>query len=849
LSKELEILNRKLERALLARKEAEKLLEKKSLELYASNEELKNLNIKLETLVEERTEELKSNERYLKTLNEFATSVLKHNTIDEIVWEVIHIVIKDLGFEDCVIYLFDEDKKNLVQRAAFGAKQLDKETVKNPIIIPLGNGIVGAVAKTGIPELIYDTSHDPRYILDDQIRYSELAVPIVANGEVIGVIDTEHTEKNYFNREHLEKLKTISGLVSSRMKNAISQEKLLTAQVNLKKLSTAVEQSPLSIFITDVDGIIEFVNPAYIEISGYSAEESIGKKSSILNSGKQNQKFYTNLWKTIKTGKKWVGEMVNKRKNGELIWVINSISPIKDSQGQITNFLAIQAEISKQKKLEEELINAKENAEKANKAKSEFLANMSHEIRTPMNAIIGFSEALYHKLDSSHHKKLIRSVLNGGNLLMSLLNDILDLSKIEAGMLDITVQPTNLKSIIEEIKLLYDYQAKNNEIEINIFTSHDFPSFLVLDEMRIKQIIFNLVGNAIKFTHKGFVNIHLQYTSCDENKGVLIIKVEDSGIGIPESQKNLIFEVFKQSELSIRNYGGAGLGLSISQRLVEKMNGKISVISQEGKGSVFSVELHDVAVSSSSIEQTDNSIELKNVVFEKADILVVDDINSNIEAIENLLAPLGLNIISANSGESALEILTHAKPELALLDIRMPGISGIELARKTKSNPKLRHIPLIAYSASIAAWDSLKSNPDFVDFLLKPVKRDRLISVLAQFLEYKTLEQKKLSSQNWSIDTYDLPKNILNDLPVIIKQLDEEITPEWEEVKDQFVLYKIEQFTNKIKNFGKLYQLKIFITYADTLITELESVDLDEIHLALKAYPGIVKQFKSFSQK
>jgi len=793
---------------------------------------------------------LKSNEKYLKTINQFASSVLKHNTIDEIVWEVINLVIKDLELDDCVIYLVDEGKEKLIQRAAFGSKQSDEKTVKDPIVIPLGKGIVGTVAKTGIPEIIHDTTKDPRYILDDQMRYSELAVPIMADGEVVGVIDTEHTEKNFYNQEHLDRLQTISGLVSSRMKNAISQEKLLSAQVSLKKLSTAVEQSPLSIFITDVEGIIEFVNPAFIETTGYTADESIGKNANILKSGKQTQKFYAELWNTIKEGKKWGGEIVNKKKNGELIWVINSISPIRDNDGKIINFVAIQADISAQKKLEQELIKSKDYAEKASKAKSEFLANMSHEIRTPMNAILGFSEVLYHKLDSPQHQKLLTSILSSGNLLLSLLNDILDLSKIEAGKMEIVSQPVDLSNILQEIRLIFEGKSNDKGIQITSQLSENFPQVLNLDEIRIKQVIFNLVGNAVKFTEKGYVNIRSEYIDRSENTGDLIIEVEDTGIGIPKAQQELIFKEFtQQSGQSNRKYGGAGLGLSISKRLIEKMNGEISIISKKGKGSVFRVFIPEVEKIIVTMLNSDKGEEYSNIVFENAKILVVDDVSDNIETIDNLLFPTNITVIRAENGEDALEILKHIAPDLILLDIRMPGIDGYEVAHQVKSNPKLAHIPIIAYTASVFSSEKIDNSTDFDGLLFKPVNLNKLISQLANFLTHTRQTANLNEKVVQVIEPIRLPERLVPELPVITKVLTDEFLPRWKRIENQLVLFKIEKFASDLLKFANEYEFQYLIDYANKLIDDLEIVDLQAIQSSLRSFPLILQELYSFTEK
>lgn len=797
----------------------------------------------------ESEKRLESNEKYLKTINQFATSVLKHNTINDIVWEVVHLTIKELGFVDCIIYLFDDDKKYLIQRSAYGSKQSKSDTINNPIEIPFGEGIVGSVAKTGIPELIPDTSKDPRYIVDDQYRYSELAVPIIADGEVIGVIDTEHPEKDFYTKDHLDKLQTISGLVSSRIKNAINQEKLALAQVSLSKLSTAIEQSPLSVMITDLNGFIEFVNPAFIETTGYSMEDSIGKKTSILNSGDHPQSLYAEMWKTINEGKKWIGELINKRKNGEKFWVLNSISPIRNNEGVITNFVAMHADISAHKKLERDLIIAKENAEEANKAKSEFLANMSHEIRTPMNAILGFSEALYHKLDSSQHQKMIKSVLSSGNLLLSLLNDILDLSKIEAGKLEISTQPVDLKNIIQDIKLLFTDKAHKKGLEINSHVVNDFPDVIELDEIRIKQVIFNLVGNAIKFTHKGYVNIKVDFINRKSNKGDLIIEVKDTGIGIPKSQQEIIFEVFRQqSGQSNRKYGGAGLGLAISKRLVEKMNGNIEVSSEINKGSNFKIRIPKIEVSISKIRKKNYSKGIENIIFEEATILVIDDVSSNIETVENFISPVGLSILSAENGEIALEMLSHTIPELIMLDIKMPGIDGYEVARSIKSNPKLSHIPVIAFTASVFSSDKIENTGNFNDSLFKPINRTELLQMLAKFLKHSVTRTNKQKTEK-AIRLDNISKDLKNKLPEILKELKNNLLPKWKALQNQFVLFKIEEFAIELKKLAQKFNFEFLIQYADNIIDDLDIIDLESLNETLSKYPRIINKVEFLIKK
>ncbi len=653
------------------------------------------------TRQKENEEKLRDNEKYLKTINQFATSVLRQHSIDEIIWELINLVIKDLGLEDCVIYLLDEDKKNLIQRAAYGPKQSKENKVKDPIIIPYGKGIVGTVAKTGIPEVISDVSKDPRYIVDDRYRYSELTVPIITDGEVIGIIDTEHHEKNFFNHEHLERLETISGLVSSRMKNAINQEKLLSAQVSLKKLSTAVEQSPLSIVITDVDGIIEFVNPTFTEISGYSATESIGTKTEIFKPGTYPKSIYVEMWETINKGEKWVGELINKKKNGESLWVLTSISPIKDSQDQITNFVAIQADITVNKKLENDLIKAKEYAEEANKAKSEFLANMSHEIRTPMNAVYGLIRLMEDTHLTGDQENMINKIRLSSDNLLNIINDILDFSKIESGQVKLDKSVFNIEEVIRRILDSMEYQASGKNLSLEYQFDDNIDRMLYGDSVRLHQIMLNLINNAIKFTEQGKVIVSCKLIKKTDNLNKIKFEVKDTGIGIKKENINKIFKIFEQEdESTTRRYGGTGLGLAISNELVELMGGKINIVSEKNKGSRFYFNL-DMEVSEDEITTSKPNIpQINHSALKDKTILVVEDNKYNQYIAETILRKWSADVVCANHGKQALEIIDEQSFDLILMDKQMPVLDGIETTKQIRNNLIL-DVPIIALTANV----------------------------------------------------------------------------------------------------------------------------------------------------
>ncbi len=522
----------------------------------------------------------------------------------------------------------------------------------------------------------------------------------------------------------------------------------------------------------------------------------------------------------------------------------------RDKNNRPLRMLGTNWDITDQKRTEKALLNAKLEADSANRAKSEFLANMSHEIRTPMNAILGFSEALYHKLDSEQHRKMIKSVLNSGNLLMSLLNDILDLSKIEAGKLEITPRPVNLNQLIQEIILLFKEKASAKDLELNSSIAMNFPQTVMIDEIRIKQVLFNLIGNAIKFTHHGFIGISVDFIFNNNASGLLTIEVEDSGIGIHESQQEVIFEAFRQQYgQSNREYGGTGLGLAISRRLVEKMKGTISLKSTVNKGSVFKLQFPDIEFGSGDTFKGDQPEEKLNIKFEPALILVVDDVKSNIDAVEGLLFESGLEILRADNGEFALELLKHTLPALILLDIRMPGIDGMEVAKRIKTNDQLKHIPILAYTASVFKAERIDNSNFFNGQIFKPVGKRELFNKLSQFLKYyevMELEQKQEVLFDDMEELNDVNPELLNEVIDILKS---KYIPEWDVIKNSFVLFKIEEFAENLVDLGDRYCINLIRNYARKIFEDLEFINLDSIHQTLMAFPDLIKRLEQLVNK
>jgi hypothetical protein len=353
----------------------------------------------------------------------------------------------------------------------------------------------------------------------------------------------------------------------------------------LVKLSSAVEQTVDSIVITDRNGIIEYVNHSFEVLTGFTAEESIGKTARIIKSGIYDQEYYENLWKTILSGKVFREEVVNKKKNGDFFEEEKTISPIFGKNKTITHFVGTGVDITKRKRAEKELIEAKEHAEESDRLKSAFLANMSHEVRTPLNSIIGFSELLADPyFEEGLKSEFIQSIITSGNNLLTIISDIMDISKMESGKITIRKSQINVQKFLLGIKDYFSIQAEAKKLELEIIQpTVDDESVIMADPDRLGQVFNNLMSNAIKFTANGRIEIGYQI-----NGKMVEFFIRDTGIGIPPMYHKIIFDRFRQVEAEkTRKYGGNGLGLSISKNLVELMGGNIWLVSEPGKGTVF----------------------------------------------------------------------------------------------------------------------------------------------------------------------------------------------------------------------------------------------------------------------
>jgi PAS domain S-box-containing protein len=493
-------------------------------------------------------------------------------------------------------------------------------------------------------------------------------------------------------------------------------------QDKIKQLSQAVEQSPVAIVITNTLGIIEYVNPKFIETTGYSYEELIGKNPRILKSGHTSQEEYKHLWNTLSSGNEWFGEFHNMKKDGTLYWESASISPILNSQGITTHYIAIKEDITDRKLIEQQLIKAKEKAEESDRLKLAFLANMSHEIRTPMNGILGFTELLKDKsLTADIQQDYIKIIEKSGKRMLNIINDIINISKVESGQIEVTTSETNVNEQIEYLHTFFKPEASHKNIDLRLTKELDsIHNFIRTDREKLYAILTNLIKNALKFTNEGYIEF-----GCEKRGDYLEFFVKDSGLGISDSQKKIIFERFRQANDVIgRTHEGSGLGLAISKAYVEMLGGKIWVESQEGIGSTFYFTLpyqSDYIPEEKNIVKNTISIENEENKINDLKVLIVED-----DAISKLLItiavkPFSNEILKVSTGYEAVEACRNNPDiDLVMMDINMPEMGGYEATKHIRKFNK--DLVIIAQTAN-----GMQSDHDeaiaagCTDYISKPI--------------------------------------------------------------------------------------------------------------------------------
>lgn len=491
-----------------------------------------------------------------------------------------------------------------------------------------------------------------------------------------------------------------------------------------------------SILILDGERNVIDVNPVSSSLFGFSAEELIGEKFCILFHP-DSQDICEKHMRTVEMELKNRFEFHGVRKGGRDLFVDCSMVFLRGDSKDSSAFFITCSDITERKETEVKLKNAKEEAEEANKSKSEFLANMSHEIRTPMTAIMGFSELLESTELKGKQNEYIEIIKNSGESLLYLIDEILDFSKIEAGKVIIERKNFDLFKLLDEIKKTTNIWIKGKSVLLIIDTGKDIPEYLCGDPERLRQILRNLLNNAVKFTEEGEIRLFIELRKKIDPWVSLSFTVSDTGIGISEDDTDKLFKSFSQIDSALsRKYEGTGLGLAITSKLVEMMGGTLEVSSELEKGTAFSFTVNfGRAESADDDENTlDKSSEEAAGNLSEYSILVVEDNSVNRMLLDYTLKREGFSVSSVINGEDALAILKIKKFDLILMDIQMPGMDGVEVTREIRKTSN-KNIPVIALTANAMKGDRekyIKLGLD--DYLSKPIKKRVLINTVIKWI-------------------------------------------------------------------------------------------------------------------
>ena len=826
------------------------------LEVLERGKDIRSFRYGLEKLLIERNTELKSaNQQLIEEIanRKAVEEELKiSNEQQKILNSIVKISMKNMSFQDQFelildevlsipwlpnapkggIFLVQDDPDMLTLKTHRNFPQALQTQCSQ---IPFGFCLCGRAASTGNLEFALSSDKDHVGYGAVDSPHSHYSVPIKLGKKIIGVLAL-HLSFGHQMKTHEENFLKI---VANTLAGILERKRV---EKELRVLSRAVEQSPSGVVITDTDGNIEYVNPRFTSLTGYTSEEVMGKNPRFLKSGQMSAELYQKMWETISSGGQWHGEFHNIKKNGELYWEFAIITPIRNPEDQITHYLSIKEDITERKKSEEELkelalfaemnpapvvrlgrnssillINnatsiifenkdligkswldvcpgikksrfrkilsgtdtlqheskigdriflftykgnpesdyiyvygaditlqkhveaelkrARDIAVESSSLKSEFLANMSHEIRTPMNGVLGMTDLLLSTQTTIEQREYIETINSSGKLLLSIINDILDLSKIEAGKLQLEATNFNLRTMIEDVVELHAAQVYGKGLEFNCLLPNDLITAVKGDPTRLQQVLSNLLNNAIKFTHQGHIMVFVELIDETERTINLRFKVKDTGIGIAYEGKQRLFKYFSQLDGSTtRKYGGTGLGLAISKQLVEIMGGEIGVDSEPEVGSTFwfNVELEKQLEGATTLPPINKSIS-------RLKILMVDEKQTSINVLKRILSKWDISYHIASDCHTAANMLHNASDssesfDVIIVDLSSQCVGADSMFNAINFDPVISNTKIIILTPPgrrIADKDSLK--PGMHYYLHKPIRQSRLYNCLIEF--------------------------------------------------------------------------------------------------------------------
>ncbi len=620
------------------------------------------------------------------------------------------------------------------------------------------------------------------------------------------------------------------------------------------------EEKYRNIFENSAEGIFQIIpgkkiltiNPAFARILGYSSPEEAIEQIKDLGrdlyaDNAEREKFLQTIGEE---GRVRDFEIQALCKNGTVTEVLVDAHTVRDEQGKILYLEGMIHDISEKKRIQRLRI-ARDAAEAANQAKSRFIANMSHEFRTPMNAILGFSSLLEAMVREEKARMYLTCIKSSGKSLLALINNILDLSKIESGNTELQYAVVMPATFFTEISHIFAHSVYQKEIDFILEISPGLPPAIRIDETRVRQILLNLIGNAVKFTQAGSVKVWIEAQDRQDRTVNLVIRIEDTGPGIPPEELDRIFDPFVQRKgQNIAQYGGTGLGLSISRGLAELMNGKIEVSSVPGKGSVFTLTLYAVEIAEppESGTETQNLIRAEDICFEKAGVLIADDTEDNRKLIRSYLESTDLEITEACNGEEAVNFARIFKPDIILMDIRMPVMDGYEAIKNIRADETLARIPIIAVTAS-AMEDDEKQIRNICDgYLRKPVSKEHIFAHLCRFLKYSDTVDVSRNTKPLAQDSPEILSPYSN-LSELLTKLKTGVWNKWSGFAEILYIDGIEHFAAETNELGKNHCYLPLIRWSETLKFASGVLDITETKQTLSRFPEIVMELEEMLGK
>ncbi|MBT9546749.1 MAG: response regulator [Candidatus Sericytochromatia bacterium] len=617
----------------------------------------------------------------------------------------------------------------------------------------------------------------------------------------------------------------------------VKTDELQTSERHFRHLVEGVKQDYF-FFTIGPEGVLTYLSPSAETFFGQSMDTLLGKSGNELLHLENVGPLYQHAFKgmniddqnpppfeidlTLREKKQYL-EISEHITRNEMNTVIAEEGVIKD--------------ITRQKRVEQDLREAIESAKIASQAKSMFLANMSHEIRTPMNAILGFSELMQEQSKEPRFQKYLEAINSSGKALLRIINEILDIAKIESGKLTLNPEPVNLCHIIDEIKVLLERSFVQKGLHFHVETSAELPAYLELDALRLRQVLLNLLGNALKFTFEGEVSLKLDFVPQNADGGCLTLTVQDTGVGISEENQKRIFKAFEQVIDPMHPFSsGTGLGLAITQSLVDLMGGKLQMRSIVGQGTCFTVVLPEVQLAAFvAAEPIQAPMDLS--LFQAAQVLIADDVPDNLLLLESLLESSPLKLMVAHNGREACEIAQTMHPDLILMDIKMPEMDGVQALQQLKSQAETQSIPVVALTAYSLKQDQeslLKKG--FDAFLSKPVQKSDLLRCLKNFLP-----SRERASETTPTDS------VFSEVPLTVeaktqlqKRLYEQWLPRWETIKDSIVINDLESFATELQELAKAYQSVELQKFTQRLLMQIGQFAFERSQETLSHFPDLV---------